>query len=220
MKRAIFLAALAAFFVSGVQAADVVPNHIRHPLHAAAVKVLAPKSVVRMGATAATASSSSKYVPTLAPGGLSNENLIAGLSWSALLGDTATYADNSVQQADIGATVAGLNGSGGVTSPSVTVLTLPGTGGTVSPSDTDTTLYTLTPSAAGTIAFGPGVGAGHQKIIEVLIVQPASSGVPIELSGPISWPNGAAPIVSSMPGDRTFIRFLTTDGGQTYIGGI
>lgn len=113
-----------------------------------------------------------------------------------------------------------LDGSGSVTAPSVTVLTLPETGGTVSPSDTDTTLYTLTPSAAGTVTFGPGVGAGHQKIIELLIVQSASSGVPIELSGPISWPNGAAPIVSSMPGDRTFIRFLTTDGGQTYIGGI
>ncbi|GAD09122.1 hypothetical protein GFGA_1d1228 [Gluconobacter frateurii NBRC 103465] len=117
MKKTIFLAASAAFFVSGVRAADVVPNHIRHPLHAAAVKMLVPKSVVRIGATAATASSSSKYVPTLAPGGLSNENLIAGLSWPALLGDTATYADNSVQQADIGSTVAPLDANGNSTAP-------------------------------------------------------------------------------------------------------
>jgi len=117
MKKMIFLAASAAFFVSGVRAADVVPNHIRHPLRAAAVKMLAPKSVVRIGATAATASGSSKYVPTLAPGGLSNANVIAGLSWSAILGDTATYADNSVQQADIGSTVAGLDTTGSVSAP-------------------------------------------------------------------------------------------------------
>ncbi|WP_429956140.1 hypothetical protein ACQW08_04785 [Gluconobacter japonicus] len=117
MKKMIFLAASAAFFVSGVRAADVVPNHIRHPLHAAAVKMLVPKSVVRMGATAATSASSTTSAPTLAPGGLSNANIIAGLSWSALLGDTATYADNSVQQADIGSTVAGLDGSGSVTAP-------------------------------------------------------------------------------------------------------
>ncbi|MGC5748394.1 hypothetical protein J4P41_07105 [Gluconobacter sp. NFX36] len=117
MKKMIFLAASAALCVSGVRAADVVPNHIRHPLHVAAVKTLAPKSVVRMGA--ATASSSSTYAPTLAPGGLSNANVIAGLSWSALLGDTATYADNSVQQADIGSTVAPLDASGNVKNPVV-----------------------------------------------------------------------------------------------------
>ncbi|KXV20054.1 hypothetical protein [Gluconobacter japonicus] len=202
MKKMLFLAASAAFFVSWAGAADVVPNHVQHLPHSV-------KSLLKSNA-----------VPTHAPGGLAGDNIVMGLSWAPSLIDIVNLADYSVQQADIGATVAGLNGSGGVTSPSVTVLTLPGTGGTVSPSDTDTTLYTLTPSAAGTIAFGPGVGAGHQKIIELLIVQPASSGVPIELSGPISWPNGAAPIVSSMPGDRTFIRFLTTDGGQTYIGGI
>lgn len=117
MKKTIFLAASAAFFVSGVRAADVVPNHIRHPLHASAVKTLAPKSVIRMGATASAAASAATPVPTLAPGGLSNANIIAGLSWSALLGDTATYADNSVQQADIGSTVAGLDNSGNVTAP-------------------------------------------------------------------------------------------------------
>lgn len=105
------LAASAAFFVSAVQASDVVPNHIRHPLHASAVK-----AVVRMGAVATTSSAGS-YVPLYANGGLSNTNTIAGLSWSALLGDTATYADNSVQQADIGSTVAGLDNSGNVTAP-------------------------------------------------------------------------------------------------------
>ncbi|KXV20661.1 hypothetical protein [Gluconobacter japonicus] len=148
MKKMIFLAALAAFFVSGACAADVVPNHIRHPLHAAVVKMLAPKSVVRMGATAATAASSSTPAPTLAPGGLSNENLIAGLSWSALLGDTATYADNSVQQTDIGATVAGLDGAGNVTSgvlsgkivsgPTVAGDTVPTTYTYINPQSTDT----------------------------------------------------------------------------------
>lgn len=117
MKKAIFLAASAAFFVSTAHASDVVPNHIRHPLHMAAVKMLAPKSVVRVGATTATVASAATPAPTLAPGGLSNANIIAGLSWSALLGDTATYADNSVQQADIGSTVAGLDSSGNVTAP-------------------------------------------------------------------------------------------------------
>lgn len=57
MKKTIFLAASAAFFVSGACAADVIPNHIRHPLHTATVKMVAPKSVVRMGATAAPATS-------------------------------------------------------------------------------------------------------------------------------------------------------------------
>jgi len=114
----ILLAASATCFVSSVLAADVVPNHIRHPLHASTVKVLAPKSVVRMG-VAATASSAGSYVPLYANGGLSNTNTIAGLSWAALLGDTATYADNSVQQADVGSTVAGLDSSGNVTAPVV-----------------------------------------------------------------------------------------------------
>lgn len=101
MKKMLFLAASAAFFVSWAWAADVVPNHVQHLQHSV-------HSLLKSDAA-----------PTHAPGGLAGDNIIMGLSWSPSLIDIANLADYSVQQADIGATVAGLDGAGNVTAPVV-----------------------------------------------------------------------------------------------------
>ncbi|MCW2264161.1 hypothetical protein M2305_000108 [Gluconobacter cerinus] len=116
--------------------------------------------------------------------------------------------------------IAGTDANGHVTASSITVTALSGTNVTVSPTDTDTTLYTLTPSAPTTITLGAGGAAVGQKIIDLLVTQPSSGGASVALAGTIFWPNGAQPVISAKAGDKTLIRFMTVDGGRTYIGGI
>ena len=115
--------------------------------------------------------------------------------------------------------VAGLDGSGNVTASTVAVAALSGTDVTVAPTDTDTALYTLSPSAPTTVTLGANGSAGHQKMVELLITQPTSGGFAVTLAGTIFWPNGISPVISAVADDKTLIRFITTDGGKTYIGG-
>ncbi|MBS1035393.1 hypothetical protein [Gluconobacter cerinus] len=109
MKHLKFLlAALALPLIA--QAADVVPNHIRHPLRPAS-----PVTVLR-----AAVAENPLYVPTLARGGLSSQNKVMGSDGTPFLDDLWRYADSSVQQADIGTTVPGLDSSGNITAPIAT----------------------------------------------------------------------------------------------------
>ncbi|QDH17389.1 autotransporter outer membrane beta-barrel domain-containing protein [Swingsia samuiensis] len=114
MKKhhSLFAALCLCFASSTSYAGEVVPNHIAHPLHSDEAD--SSGLMDRMG----NSQPATKASPTLAPGGLSNKNVVSGFpSWSPNLGDIATYADNSVQQADIGSKVAGLDKSGNVTAP-------------------------------------------------------------------------------------------------------
>ena len=125
--------------------------------------------------------------------------------------------------ADTTATVTGvpsLDAAGRVIQPSVTDVDMGTTPSAASPSSTDTTIYTLTPATSGTISLGSGGTSGRPQIVEVLIQNPTSGVGAVSFSGSISWRGGAVPVVSSVPGDKTFICFLTVDGGATYIGGI
>lgn len=90
MKHLKFLlAALAMPLIA--QAADVVPNHIRHPLHPAPVTTVLRAAVAEKPL----------YVPTLAQGGLSSQNKVVGSDGTPFLDDLWRYADSSVQQADV-----------------------------------------------------------------------------------------------------------------------
>ena len=111
MKNSFLRAARAAFLVSAASASDVVTNHVRNPLE----KTLSPNSWVRV--STGIAKISTDAAPTHAPGGLAGNNFVTGLSWIPTLVEIATYADNSVQQADVGSTVAGLDNLGNVTAP-------------------------------------------------------------------------------------------------------
>jgi len=116
--------------------------------------------------------------------------------------------------------LAGIDGSGRITAPTIGLVSLTGATPTATPGATDTTLATLAPAAPTALAIGQGGTAGRAAILEILIVQPATGGYPVTITGPIAWPSGAVPVISAAAGDRTFIRLLTTDGGKSYIGGI
>lgn len=109
MSRFFFTLMLLTASLTSAWATDPVPNHIRHPLH--------PGLADKHGMMRMTVVEKPRYVPTLAPGGLSNQNTITGAAGAPLLDDVWNYADNSVQQDDVGTTVAPLNDSGNMTSP-------------------------------------------------------------------------------------------------------
>lgn len=147
--------------------------------------------------------------------------------WGLAIDSNAATAANAIPKqwrgADTNGTVLGiapLNEIGNSTAPAVTVIPISELDASATPADTDVTIYTLTPTGPATVALGTGAGAGHQKIVELLVTNMGTGGFAVTISGPISWPNGAVPTVSAAPGDKTLIRFLTLDGGQTYIGGI
>lgn len=120
----ILYAALVGVLSCGVaEAADVIPNHERFPLHPES----ASKSIARMATTSAA---TKQYVPVYAQAGLSGTNLIAGATGNPTLNDAWSYADSSVQQQSIGTAngVAGLDANGRSTSP-INTTTMTGGGG-------------------------------------------------------------------------------------------
>ena len=93
---------VAAFLSLGIGRAcaqESIPNHLRHPASPCARN---------------TAAASPDCTSPTRPTDLNLRDIIAGLSWPMTLGEMATYADHSVQQADIGTSggVAGLDMAG------------------------------------------------------------------------------------------------------------
>ena len=163
--------------------------------------------------------------PTIFPHGINKDTVIPNVlpnGNSLSLSEIGQKSVGSVQQTDANQPngYPKLDANGNVTASLVTVSALYGTDVTAAPTDTDTALYTLTPSGPTTVTLGANGSAGHQKMVELLITQPASGGSVVTLAGTIFWPNSISPVISAVAGDKTFIRFMTVDGGKTYIGGI
>lgn len=150
-----------------------------------------------------TATAATTPDPAQFPGGLSGKNVIHD-SASTLNGQTLS---------EWGVAIDGKNPITTVTSTTSPTIS-------VAPTTSDISLFTLIPTSDTVITLGAGGTSGRAQVVEVEITQPSTGGYTCTFSGTIAWPNGATPVVSTAAGDKTFIRFLTTDGGQTYIGGI